>query len=182
MRQISLFLVSVWEEELWLLFSNSKVSFFNSQLLTTLHYCCWNIVFLYRLIFFPSPGEAVGHLVCVLKQNSLRLSVQADKIVRSLWAQPSVGGAQVVATVLSNPAHIAEWWVTLHVNNLLFEECGLDGHIATVSVDVHFRWKDMQCFKQSNSWASNGNDKIHLWNAPFAHSICPVLLILNHIL
>ncbi|XP_031160974.1 putative aspartate aminotransferase, cytoplasmic 2 [Sander lucioperca] len=60
---------------------------------------------------FGLYGEAVGHLLCVLKQNSLLLSVQrqADKIVRSLWAQPSVGGAQVVATVLSNPAHLVEW-------------------------------------------------------------------------
>lgn len=57
----------------------------------------------------PSPGEAVGNLVCVSKHNSLTLSVQADKTVRSLWAQPSVGGAQVVAAVLSNPAHAAEW-------------------------------------------------------------------------
>ncbi|XP_029295978.1 LOW QUALITY PROTEIN: putative aspartate aminotransferase, cytoplasmic 2 [Cottoperca gobio] len=60
---------------------------------------------------FGLYGEAVGHLLCVLKQNSLLLSVrsQADKIVRSLWAQPSVGGAHVVATVLSNPAHLVEW-------------------------------------------------------------------------
>ncbi|XP_044052112.1 putative aspartate aminotransferase, cytoplasmic 2 [Siniperca chuatsi] len=60
---------------------------------------------------FGLYGEAVGHLLCVLKQNSLLLSVQsqAEKIVRSLWAQPSVGGAHVVATVLSNPAHLVEW-------------------------------------------------------------------------
>ncbi|XP_040010649.1 putative aspartate aminotransferase, cytoplasmic 2 [Xiphias gladius] len=60
---------------------------------------------------FGLYGEAVGHLLCVLKQSSLLLSVQsqADKIVRSLWAQSSVGGALVVATVLSNPAHLAEW-------------------------------------------------------------------------
>lgn len=60
---------------------------------------------------FGLYGEAVGHLVCVLKQNSLLLSVQsqADKIVRSLWAQPSDTGARVVATVLSNPAHVVEW-------------------------------------------------------------------------
>ncbi|XP_071338631.1 putative aspartate aminotransferase, cytoplasmic 2 isoform X2 [Trachinotus anak] len=60
---------------------------------------------------FGLYGEAVGHLLCVLKQNSLLLSVQshADRIVKSLWAQPSVGGAHVVATVLCNPAHLAEW-------------------------------------------------------------------------
>ncbi|XP_070690574.1 putative aspartate aminotransferase, cytoplasmic 2 [Pempheris klunzingeri] len=60
---------------------------------------------------FGLYGEAVGHLLCVLKQNALLSSVQsdADKIVRSLWAQPSVGGAQVVATVLSNQAHLVEW-------------------------------------------------------------------------
>ncbi|AWP06831.1 putative aspartate aminotransferase cytoplasmic-like [Scophthalmus maximus] len=59
---------------------------------------------------FGLYGEAVGHLVCVLKQNSLLLSVksQAVKLVRSLWAQPSAGGAHVVATVLSNPAHLVE--------------------------------------------------------------------------
>lgn len=71
------------------------------------------LLFLYvSLIFFlTSPGEAVGHLLCVLRQNSLLLSVryQADRIVRSLWAQPSVGGAHVVATVLSNPAHLVDW-------------------------------------------------------------------------
>ncbi|KAF3850758.1 hypothetical protein F7725_012530 [Dissostichus mawsoni] len=55
--------------------------------------------------------EAVGHLLCVLKQNSLLLSVQsqAATIVKSLWAQPSAGGANIVATVLSNPAHVVEW-------------------------------------------------------------------------
>ncbi|XP_008280535.1 putative aspartate aminotransferase, cytoplasmic 2 [Stegastes partitus] len=60
---------------------------------------------------FGLYGEAVGHLLCILKHNSLLLSVQsqADKIVRSLWAQPSVGGARVVATVLSNSAHLVEW-------------------------------------------------------------------------
>ncbi|CAJ1068468.1 putative aspartate aminotransferase%2C cytoplasmic 2 [Xyrichtys novacula] len=60
---------------------------------------------------FGLYGEAVGHLVCILEQNSLLLSVQsqADKIVRSLWAQPSDTGARVVATVLSNPAHFVEW-------------------------------------------------------------------------
>ncbi|XP_068995076.1 putative aspartate aminotransferase, cytoplasmic 2 [Embiotoca jacksoni] len=60
---------------------------------------------------FGLYGEAVGHLLCVLKHNSLLLSVhlQADKLVQSLWAQPSAGGAHVVATVLSNSAHIAEW-------------------------------------------------------------------------
>ncbi|XP_059193366.1 putative aspartate aminotransferase, cytoplasmic 2 [Centropristis striata] len=60
---------------------------------------------------FGLYGEAVGHLLCVLKHNSRLLSVrsQADKIVKALWAQPAVGGAQVVATVLSNPAHRVEW-------------------------------------------------------------------------
>uniref|UniRef100_A0A3B4X5L1 aspartate transaminase n=1 Tax=Seriola lalandi dorsalis TaxID=1841481 RepID=A0A3B4X5L1_SERLL len=59
---------------------------------------------------FGLYGEAVGHLLCVLKQNSplLSLQSQADRIVKSLWAQPSVGGAHVVATVLSNPAHLGE--------------------------------------------------------------------------
>uniref|UniRef100_A0A673C0F9 aspartate transaminase n=1 Tax=Sphaeramia orbicularis TaxID=375764 RepID=A0A673C0F9_9TELE len=36
-------------------------------------------------------------------------SFMAENIIKSLWAQPSVGGAHVVATVLSNPAHLAEW-------------------------------------------------------------------------
>uniref|UniRef100_A0A3Q1JL76 aspartate transaminase n=1 Tax=Anabas testudineus TaxID=64144 RepID=A0A3Q1JL76_ANATE len=60
---------------------------------------------------FGLYGEAVGHLLCVLRQSSLLLSLryQADTIVRSLWARPSVGGAHVVATVLSNPAHLVEW-------------------------------------------------------------------------
>ncbi|XP_022608369.1 aspartate aminotransferase, cytoplasmic-like [Seriola dumerili] len=60
---------------------------------------------------FGLYGEAVGHLLCILKQNSPLLSVQsqADRIVKSLWAQPSVGGAHVVAAVLSNPAHLVEW-------------------------------------------------------------------------
>ncbi|TMS03504.1 Aspartate aminotransferase, cytoplasmic [Larimichthys crocea] len=44
---------------------------------------------------FGLYGEAVGHLLCVSKQSSLRLSVQsqADKTVRSLWAEPSAQGA-----------------------------------------------------------------------------------------
>ncbi|XP_076010420.1 putative aspartate aminotransferase, cytoplasmic 2 [Genypterus blacodes] len=60
---------------------------------------------------FGLYGEAVGLLLCVLKQNSLLLGVQsqAEKIVRSLWAQPDDGGARVIATVLSNPAHLVEW-------------------------------------------------------------------------
>ncbi|KAF3695962.1 Aspartate aminotransferase, cytoplasmic [Channa argus] len=60
---------------------------------------------------FGLYGEAVGHILCVLKQDSLWLPVRhrADSIVRTLWDQPSVGGAQVVATVLSNPAHLVEW-------------------------------------------------------------------------
>ncbi|XP_030593740.1 putative aspartate aminotransferase, cytoplasmic 2 isoform X2 [Archocentrus centrarchus] len=60
---------------------------------------------------FGLYGEAVGHLLCILKQNSILLSVQshADKIVRSLWARPSVGGAHIVTTVLSNSAHLVEW-------------------------------------------------------------------------
>ncbi|XP_041643673.1 putative aspartate aminotransferase, cytoplasmic 2 [Cheilinus undulatus] len=60
---------------------------------------------------FGLYGEAVGHLLCILKKSSLLLSVQsqADKVVRSLWAQPSDTGARVVATVLSNPAHLVEW-------------------------------------------------------------------------
>ncbi|KAE8292398.1 Aspartate aminotransferase, cytoplasmic [Larimichthys crocea] len=60
---------------------------------------------------FGLYGEAVGHLLCVSKQSSLRLSVQsqADKTVRSLWAEPSAQGAHVVATVLCNPAHLVEW-------------------------------------------------------------------------
>lgn len=63
------------------------------------------------MLFFTSPGEDVGHLLCVLKQESLWISVryQVEKIVRSLWAQPSEGGARVAATVLSNPAHLVEW-------------------------------------------------------------------------
>ncbi|XP_037337569.2 putative aspartate aminotransferase, cytoplasmic 2 [Pungitius pungitius] len=60
---------------------------------------------------FGLYGEAVGHLLCVLKQKSLLFPMesQAAKIVRLLWAQPSAGGAHIVATVLSNPAHLVEW-------------------------------------------------------------------------
>ncbi|XP_055368041.1 putative aspartate aminotransferase, cytoplasmic 2 isoform X2 [Betta splendens] len=60
---------------------------------------------------FGLYGEAVGHLLCVLRRGSPSLAVRrrADRTVRSLWAQPSGGGAHVVASVLSNPAHLAEW-------------------------------------------------------------------------
>ncbi|KAK7934177.1 hypothetical protein WMY93_005073 [Mugilogobius chulae] len=60
---------------------------------------------------FGLYGEAVGHLLCVLKDNSLLIAKQtlAKEIVKSLWAQPSVMGAHVVATILSNPAHFVEW-------------------------------------------------------------------------
>ncbi|XP_041760184.1 putative aspartate aminotransferase, cytoplasmic 2 isoform X2 [Coregonus clupeaformis] len=59
---------------------------------------------------FGLYGERVGHLLCVLKQSSTLLAVQsqAEKLVRALWSRPSVGGARVVATVLSNPAHHVE--------------------------------------------------------------------------
>ncbi|KAF7665657.1 hypothetical protein LDENG_00136150 [Lucifuga dentata] len=62
---------------------------------------------------FGLYGEAVGHLLCVLKHSSVLLGVQtqAEKIIRSLWAQPSAGGARVIATVLSNPADLVEWQV-----------------------------------------------------------------------
>ncbi|XP_056135971.1 putative aspartate aminotransferase, cytoplasmic 2 [Lampris incognitus] len=60
---------------------------------------------------FGLYGEHVGHLLCVLRQNSILLAVQSqvEKLVRALWAQPSVGTARVIATVLSNPAHLSEW-------------------------------------------------------------------------
>jgi len=59
----------------------------------------------------PPTDEHVGHLLCVLKQSSVLLAVrtQTETLVKALWAQPPVGGARVVATVLSNPAHLAEW-------------------------------------------------------------------------
>ncbi|XP_054628449.1 putative aspartate aminotransferase, cytoplasmic 2 [Dunckerocampus dactyliophorus] len=60
---------------------------------------------------FGLYGEAVSHLLCVLKHNSVLSSLrsQADKLSQSLWAQLSVGGARVVSTLLSNPAHLVEW-------------------------------------------------------------------------
>ncbi|XP_034025834.1 putative aspartate aminotransferase, cytoplasmic 2 [Thalassophryne amazonica] len=60
---------------------------------------------------FGLYDEAVGHLLCVLKQPSdlLAMRSRCEKIVSSLWAQPSGGGARVVATVLRNPAHLLEW-------------------------------------------------------------------------
>uniref|UniRef100_A0A668AXK4 aspartate transaminase n=1 Tax=Myripristis murdjan TaxID=586833 RepID=A0A668AXK4_9TELE len=57
---------------------------------------------------FGLYGDGVGNLLCVLKQSSLLSAVQsqADRLVRALWARPSVGGARVVATVLSNPEEV----------------------------------------------------------------------------
>uniref|UniRef100_A0A3B4ADE8 aspartate transaminase n=1 Tax=Periophthalmus magnuspinnatus TaxID=409849 RepID=A0A3B4ADE8_9GOBI len=37
------------------------------------------------------------------------LNIPPEKIVKSLWAQPSMMGAHIVATILSNPAHFVEW-------------------------------------------------------------------------
>ncbi|KAL2092621.1 hypothetical protein ACEWY4_012419 [Coilia grayii] len=56
-------------------------------------------------------GEQVGHLLCVLKHNSFLLAVQSqvEKLVQTLWSSPPTDGARVVATVLSNPAHLVEW-------------------------------------------------------------------------
>lgn len=97
---------------------NSKFLFSHSYLLLVNLFSAVYIAWLSQFVFYtkftfslPSLGEAVGHLLCVLKQNSLLLSVrsEADRIVKSLWARPSVGGARVVATVLSNPAHFVEW-------------------------------------------------------------------------
>lgn len=84
----------------------------------------------------------------------MRFSVQAEKIVRSLWAQPSVTGAQVVATVLSNPAHNAEWWVTFHANSLLFAKCGLGSYFKFIRGCS--LWKDIIPYA-------------------FAYSMCPVV-------
>ncbi|KAA0713706.1 Aspartate aminotransferase, cytoplasmic [Triplophysa tibetana] len=58
---------------------------------------------------FGLYGERVGHLLCVLRQNLLAVQSQAERLVQTLWSCPSVDGARVVATVLSNPAHLAEW-------------------------------------------------------------------------
>ncbi|KAJ8379982.1 hypothetical protein SKAU_G00007600 [Synaphobranchus kaupii] len=60
---------------------------------------------------FGLYGERVGHLLFVLRQNSTLLAVQsqAERLVRILWTRPPVGGARLVATVLNNPAHLAEW-------------------------------------------------------------------------
>ncbi|XP_061115484.1 aspartate aminotransferase, cytoplasmic-like isoform X2 [Conger conger] len=60
---------------------------------------------------FGLYGERVGHLLLVLRQNSTLLAVQsqAKRLVRMLWSRPPVEGARLVATVLSNPAHLAEW-------------------------------------------------------------------------
>ncbi|XP_062854699.1 putative aspartate aminotransferase, cytoplasmic 2 [Trichomycterus rosablanca] len=60
---------------------------------------------------FSLYGERVAHLLFVLKENGSLLAVQsqAEKIVRTLWSRPPSGGARLVATVLSNPAHLVEW-------------------------------------------------------------------------
>ncbi|XP_053726822.1 putative aspartate aminotransferase, cytoplasmic 2 [Synchiropus splendidus] len=60
---------------------------------------------------FGLHGEAVGHLLCVPKSSSLLRAVrsQAEKLAQTLWAPPCTTGAHVVAAVLSNPAHLAEW-------------------------------------------------------------------------
>ncbi|KAG9270406.1 aspartate aminotransferase, cytoplasmic-like [Astyanax mexicanus] len=60
---------------------------------------------------FSLYGERVGHLFCVLKDDSnlLALQSQAEKIIRTLWSCPPAGGARVVTTVLNNPAHLVEW-------------------------------------------------------------------------
>nr|XP_023657131.1 aspartate aminotransferase, cytoplasmic-like [Paramormyrops kingsleyae] len=78
------------------------------------HYASLGLEFLCAQSFshsFSLYGERVGHLLLVLKQNSVLLAVQsqADSLVRSLWARPTVLGARVVATVLGNPAYLAEW-------------------------------------------------------------------------
>ncbi|XP_051525336.1 putative aspartate aminotransferase, cytoplasmic 2 [Myxocyprinus asiaticus] len=58
---------------------------------------------------FGLYGEGVGHLLCVIKQNLLAVQSQAEKLVQTLWACPPMEGARVIATVLSNPAHLVEW-------------------------------------------------------------------------
>nr|XP_057925932.1 putative aspartate aminotransferase, cytoplasmic 2 [Doryrhamphus excisus] len=60
---------------------------------------------------FGLYDEAVSHLLCVLKHNSVlsALHSQADKLTQSLWTRVSGGGARVVSTILSNPAHLVEW-------------------------------------------------------------------------
>lgn len=97
----------------------------------------------------------------------MRFSVQAEKIVRSLWAQPSVTGAQVVATVLSNPAHNAEWWVTFHANSLLFAKCGLGSYFKFIRGCS--LWKDIipQCVRL---WKPKPFVNV---KCAFAYSMCP---------
>ncbi|XP_055025015.2 putative aspartate aminotransferase, cytoplasmic 2 [Misgurnus anguillicaudatus] len=64
---------------------------------------------------FGLYGERVGHLFCVLKENLLAVQSQAERLVQTLWSCPPMDGARVVATVLSNPAHLAEWENSLKV-------------------------------------------------------------------
>ncbi|XP_066499899.1 putative aspartate aminotransferase, cytoplasmic 2 [Hoplias malabaricus] len=60
---------------------------------------------------FSLYGDRVGHLLCVLKDESnvLAVQTQAEKIVQTLWSCPPAGGTRVVTAVLSNPAHLVEW-------------------------------------------------------------------------
>ncbi|XP_072289398.1 putative aspartate aminotransferase, cytoplasmic 2 [Eucyclogobius newberryi] len=77
---------------------------------------------------FGQYGEGVGHLLFVLKDNSLLIAKKslAKEIVKSLWAQPSVMGAHIVATILSNPAHFIEWQEEI---KHIVERCMLIRHV-----------------------------------------------------
>lgn len=66
------------------------------------HDSCKEVVLISITFFSPSPGEAAGRVACMLKHNSLLLSVlsQADKKKRP--GETSAGETNVTAKELSN--------------------------------------------------------------------------------
>ena len=55
--------------------------------------------------------ERVGNLVFVVNNSDKLHNVrsQLEIVVRTTWSNSSNHGARIVATVLNNPAHNAEW-------------------------------------------------------------------------
>ncbi|XP_029457634.1 putative aspartate aminotransferase, cytoplasmic 2 [Rhinatrema bivittatum] len=55
--------------------------------------------------------KSVGNLIVVAKNNKTLLSIrsQLEIIIRLAWWSPPALGARIVATVLNNPAILAEW-------------------------------------------------------------------------
>lgn len=74
---------------------------------------------------FGLYNERAGHTCVVTTDNETaeRIRSQLKAIIRPMWSNPPNHGARIVATILNNPAHAAEWRETLRTMAGRILEC-----------------------------------------------------------